>query len=403
MGRIYLDHSATTQLDRRVFDAMAPFHLEKFGNSSSIHSEGQEAFAAVDKAREETGRFLNCDSDEIIFTSGATESDNMAIFGLVRALQKRGTKKMHLITSAIEHPAVLECFRKLEKSDDIDVTYLSVDDKGKINLQEVQKCITQHTMLVSIMYVNSEVGSIQPIEHVGEIVAKVNANRKKKAGGGADKLYFHSDATQAINYLDCDTKKHNLDLLSLSAHKIYGPKGVGALFAKKGTPLESLQLGGHQESNRRSGTLNVPGIVGLGAALEIAGKERENNNEKISVLRDQLVEGLTKKIPNANLNTDLGNASPSHAHFSFAGAEGEAILFDLDFEGIEVSTGSACASGDHKASHVLLEMGIPQEIAHCSIRFTLGKNTTEKDVKKVLKVAPKIIERLRKIAPSVSK
>lgn len=456
--RIYFDHSATTPMDKKVLKEMAPYFGEKFGNPSSIHSFGQAAMAGVDKAREQVAQFLNCEPGEIIFTSGATESDNLALRGVIKALTKRhstnmaqanetkvGVKNPHVITSLIEHDAILEPCLELEK-EGVEITFLPVKSNGVVDLKKLKKAIKDNTALVSIMYVNSEVGSIQPIREIGKIIKKINEKklndwqraRTKDRGdsstglraGKPQPIYFHTDATQALNFLNCDTKYLHVDLLSLSGHKIYGPKGVGALFVKNGTPLKAIQLGGHHEKNLRSGTLNVPGIVGLGAAVSLldkktitakAGQGKQKNkkttsllakeggqenkqtwsetNKRIARLRDMLVSGIMKNIPDVVLNTDRENATPAHAHFSFLGVEGESILIALDLEGIAVSTGSACASSSLKASHVLLAMGIKKEIAHNSIRFSLGKNNTEDEIKKVIKVLPPIIKKLRGMNP----
>jgi len=402
---IYFDHSATTPVDKKVLAAMLPYFNKKFGNPSSIHGFGQEAIAGVDQARGQLAKFLNCDSEEIIFTSGATESDNLALFGVIRALQKRGVKNPHIITSAIEHDAILEPCAKLEKQG-VKITYLPVKSNGLVDVSQFKKAVKDNTVLVSVMYVNSEVGSIQPIREIGKIIKKINKKnlnewkkmRTKNRGAKPRPIYFHTDATQAVNFLNCDTKYLQVDLLSLSGHKIYGPKGEGALFVKKGTEIEAMQLGGHHENNIRSGTLNVPGIVGLGKAIGLIDKEGDVN-KKITNLRDRLVDGIIKNIPDVILNTDRDNASPAHAHFSFLGVEGESILIALDLKGVAVSTGSACASGSLKASHVLTAMGIKKEVAHNSIRFSLGKNNTEAEIKKVLKILPGIIKRLRKMNP----
>jgi cysteine desulfurase len=407
MTKIYLDHSATTPVDGNVLKAMLPYFKNKFGNPSSIHSFGQEALAGVDKARERLAEFLNCGPDEIIFTSGATESDNLAIRGVIKALRAQGVKNPHIITSLVEHDAVLEPCLELEK-EGIEVTFLPVKPNGVVDVAQFKKAVKDNTVLVSVMYVNSEAGSIQPIKEIGKIIKKINESKLKEWGknkpadraGKPRPIYFHTDAVQAVNFLNCDTKHLHVDLLSLSGHKIYGPKGVGALYAKSGTPIKATQLGGHHERNLRSGTLNAPGIVGLGEAVKQLDKKTvEKNNAKIAKLRDMLVDGVMKNIPKVILNTDRENATPAHAHFSFLGAEGESILISLDLAGIAVSTGSACASGSLKASHVLLAMGIPKEIAHNSIRFTLGKHTTEAEIKKAIKILPPIIERLRRMSP----
>ncbi|MFH0955728.1 MAG: cysteine desulfurase family protein, partial [Candidatus Falkowbacteria bacterium] len=318
--KIYFDHSAATPVDKRVLKAMLPYFSQTYGNPSSLHNFGQTALAAVSQARENIAEFLNCRAGEIIFTSGATEADNLAIFGVVGALsQSNQGKKLHIITSAIEHPAVLEPFHQLE-SHGIEVTYLPVEKNGLINLDFFKKSIKDNTVFVSIMYVNSEIGSIQPIREMGKIIEKLNRARGKE--NNRNKIYFHTDAVQALNFLNCDIAYLNVDLLSLSGHKIYGPKGVGVLFAKTGTPIKGVQLGGHHEKNLRSGTLNVPGIVGLGKAVKICGKNREKNNRKILKLRDKFIAGVKRLIPEIIINTDIKHSVPSHANISFIGAEG---------------------------------------------------------------------------------
>ncbi|MDD4272066.1 MAG: cysteine desulfurase family protein [Patescibacteria group bacterium] len=397
--RIYFDHSATTPVDKAVLKAMMPYFSKIYGNPSSLHNFGQAALAAVNQAREKTAEFLNCEPSEVIFTSGATEADNLAIFGVVGALEKNGYgEKPHIITSAIEHPAVLEPFHQLEIRG-FGVTYLPVEKNGVINLKTFRKAIKDNTVFVSIMYVNSEVGSIQPIKAMGEIIKEVNLARAKS--DNKNKIYFHTDAVQALNFLNCDVKYLGVDLLSLSGHKIYGPKGVGALFIKRGTPTRGVQLGGHHEKNLRSGTLNVAGIVGLGAAIKICAKDKKKNNKKIIQLRDKFIAEVKRLIPKVIINTDIKNATPSHANISFIGAEGEAILVALDLEGVAVSTGSACASASLKASPVLTAMGIPDEIAHSTIRFTFGKDNNAMEIKTALKILPPLIEKFRRMAPKL--
>ena len=408
MKNIYLDHSATTQTDKKVFDSMKPYFCDKFGNASSIHNFGQDAMFGVDKSREEVAHFLNCDPDEIIFTSGATESNNLTILGVVNALLKQGIKNPHVITSSIEHPAILAPCKQLEERG-FEVTYLPVKSNGVIDINEFKKAVKENTVLVSIMHANNEIGSIQPIRDVGKTIKKINDKKlndwkklgPKIRGEKPGSIYFHTDATQAVNFLNCDVKWNYVDMLSLSGHKIYGPKGVGVLYVKSGVPIKPLQLGGHQENGLRSGTYNVPGIVGLGKAIEILSKNLVKNNDKISKLRDSLVKGVEKSIPDVVLNTDRQVAVPSHANFSFLGVEGESILISLDLEGIAVSTGSACASGKLNPSHVLLAIGVKQEVSHSSIRFSLGKNTKDAEIKKLLKILPPIIKRLRKMSPEI--
>lgn len=375
---------------------MLPYFSDKYGNASSLHAFGQIAAKAVNQARENIAKLLNCGIEEVIFTSGATEADNLAVFGLVNALRKNNNDKLHIITSAIEHPAVLEPL-KILAGQGVEVTYLPVGKSGLVDLEIFKKSIKDNTVLVSIMYVNSEIGIIEPIREIGEVIEKINAERAGQ--GGKKRIYFHTDAVQALNFLDCDTKKLHLDLLSFSGHKIYGPKGIGVLFVKSGTPIQGLQLGGHHEKNLRSGTLNVPGIVGLAEALRTCSRDREKNNKKILKLRNNFVAAVKKRIKNVRVNTDLKKSTPSLASISFVGAEGESILIALDLSGVAVSTGSACASASLKASPVLLAIGIKEETCHSTIRFSFGKNNTEAEVKKVLKILPPIIERLRKMAP----
>jgi Cysteine sulfinate desulfinase/cysteine desulfurase and related enzymes len=407
---IYFDHSATTPVDKKVLKAMKPYWREHFGNASSIHSFGQQAVFGVDRARKQAADFFGCESEEIIFTSGATEANNLALRGIIKAL-KNEVAHPHIITSKVEHDAIIEPCRDLE-ADGAEITFLPVDAHGIVNPEDVKNAIKENTVLVSIMSVNSEVGICQPIREIGKVVEKTNEARQNEWQriGAAKKLpkpreiYFHTDATQAVNFFDCNVKKLHVDLLSMSAHKIYGPKGVGLLYLKKGVKLAAIQLGGHHERNIRSGTLNVPGIVGLGEALaQITGKSREKDNKKVAVLRDRLVAGLTEKIPNIVLNTFRENSTPAHAHFTFRGAEGESILISLDFAGIAVSTGSACASNSLKSSEVLAAMGVCEEDSNYSIRFTLGKDNTREEIEKVIKVLPPIVVNLRKMNPVYGK
>lgn len=415
MKNIYLDHSATTPVDDKVLKAMKPYFSQNFGNASSIHSFGQAAVAGADIAREQLADFFNCVPEEIVFTSGATESNNLAIKGVMQALKKNSKQKLHVITSVIEHDAVLEPCMELEK-EGVEITHLPVKKNGVVDVEKFKKTIRPNTVLVSVMHINSEVGAIQPIREIGKIIKKINdkkLNEWKKArtrdrGPRPEPIYFHTDATQAVNFFNCDVAWNYVDMLSMSAHKIYGPKGVGALYKKKQVPMAALQRGGHHETDLRSGTLNVSGIVGLGSAVEILGGRgkkgepsptQQKINKKVSKLRDLLVKEIQDKIPDVILNTDRKNSTPSHAHFSFLGVEGESILIALDLGGVAVSTGSACASGSLKASHVLLAMGINKEIAHNSIRFTLGKNNTEGEIKQVIKKIIPIIKKLRKMNP----
>ncbi len=420
MPKIYFDHSATTPVDKKVLKEMLPFFSENFGNPSSIHTFGQTALAGVDRARARVAAFLNCEPKEVVFTSGATEADNLAIKGLSNGLRKQGKNysDMHIITSAVEHDAILEPVAELEKKGAA-ITRVRVRKNGVVDMDDLQKAINDKTVLVSIMWVNSEVGAIMPIREIGKLIKKVNERRlnewkKMRAGERKAKpepIYFHTDATQAVNSMNCDVKWNYLDMLSLSGHKIYGPKGIGVLYKKQAVPLVSLQKGGHHENNLRSGTLNTAGIAGLGAALALLGKgekgepsrEQAQSNKKIREVRDYLVKAVIKNIPDAILNTDMENSAPGHAHFSFLGIEGESILLSLDMAGIAVSTGSACASGSLKPSHVLLAMGIKTEVAHNSVRFTLGKHNTKAEADVLIKALVPAVKRLRKMNPLYQK
>ena len=428
MQKIYLDHSATTPVDPQVLKKMQPYLTDIFGNASSAHSFGQEAMKGVDWAREQLAQLFGCKFKEIIFTSGATESNNLVLQGLLAAFRKNKEQsasakatadkgKFHIITSKIEHPAILEPCQELVKQGLAEVTCVGVNKLGLVNLPEIKKAIKANTILVSIMYVNNEVGTIQPIKEIGRMIEKVNKERSKKHEtenkkfGVFDRVYFHIDAVQAVNYCEMRADFLKADLMTISGHKIYGPKGVGALYIRENTPLKSVTFGGHQEYNIRPGTYNVAGIVGLGAAVELVNNEKFASADpatmlrmtasavKIKKLRNDLIEGLKKKIPNIQLNGDLENRVPSNANISFENAEGESMLLMLDLEGIAVSTGSACASGSLEPSHVLRAMEIPADICHASLRFTLGKGTTKKEIDKVIEILPKIVARLRQMSP----
>lgn len=411
MKNIYFDYSATTPVDDKVLKAMMPYFSEIYGNASSIHSFGQEAMAGVDKARTRAAKFLNCQDDEIIFTSGSTESDNLAIKGVIKALKKKGLKNLHAITSAVEHDAVLEPFTELE-NDGVEVDHVNVLSNGVVDIEDLKKKIKDNTVLVSIMHVNSEVGAVMPIREIGKIIKKHNEKRERewKKLGAKDRaekpqeIYFHTDATQGVNFFNQDVKWNYVDMLSMSAHKIYGPKGVGLLYKNKKVPMLALQKGGHQEWNMRSGTINVSGIVGMGAAISLINKEdQEKENKRLAKLRDLLIDGIKANVPDIVVNTDIDNSTPAHANISFLGVEGEAMLMLLDMEGIAVSTGSACASGSLKASHVLIAMGIKVEVAHNSLRFSLGKSNTEADISEVIDKLPPIIKKLRQMNPLYNK
>lgn len=384
MKKIYLDNSATTAVDPAVLKAMLPFLNKDFGNPSSVHSFGQKALTAVDEAREDVAQYLHCTAQEIIFTSGATESNNLAIQGTINQLLKNN-KPIHVITTKIEHPSVLEVFRAMEKRQNVEVSYLDVDASGVIKLEQLKKMIKPNTALVSIMYANNEVGAIQPIKEVSALIKSVNP-----------KILFHTDAVQAMNYLNCNVEDLRVDMLSFSGHKIYAPKGCGALFVKKGVKLEPLILGGHHEYGLRSGTLNVPGIVGLGKAVELI--DAKKNCAHVLKIKNKLLKEI-KKIADIKFNGEGTTQLPNIINVSFKNAEGESILMMLDMAGIAVSTGSACSSGSLEPSHVLTAMGVPEEWSHGSIRTSLGKFNTEADIDLFAKQIIPIIKKLRQMAP----
>ncbi len=379
----YFDHSATTPVDFEVLKAMEPYFSNIFGNASSIHGFGQEAMAAVDNSRRKIADFLGCKPYEVYFTSGATESNNLAILGTVKSGD-------HIITSKIEHPAVIEPCQEIENRG-VEVTYVKVNKKGLVSVKDVMEEIRENTVLISIMYVNNEIGTIQPIAEIGRLVKNLNKSRKQK-------IYFHTDAVQAVNYCEMKVNDLNVDMLSFSSHKIYGPKGIGVLYKKAGVPVSPIQFGGHQEKNIRPGTLNVPAIVGFGKAVELVLKNKKNAF-KIKKIRDRIIKKVLKNIPDTYINGDLERRIPNNAHFSFRGVEGESMLLLLDQQGIAVSTGSACSSGLLQPSHVLMALGIDPLLAHGSLRITLGRESNEKEADFLLSRLPRIIKRLRKISP----
>src|SRR3989338_2779344 len=392
MKRIYLDYAATTPTHSDVFAAMEPYFGEKFGNPSSIHSFGRETRSAVEKVREQVAALISAKPEEIVFTSGGTESNNFALNGIAEINKTKGN---HLITSRIEHPAVLEPCQHLEKQGFV-VTYLPVDKDGLINSDDVKKAITDKTILVSIMMANNEIGVIEPIEEINRVI-------KDKLEKQGQKIYFHVDAVQAFGAIPIDVNKLGMDLLSCSGHKLYGPKGVGALYIRKGTRIAAFMRGGHQEKNRRASTENVPGLVGFGKACELALRELDSRVEHLTGLRDKLIKGLLDKIPETQLNGHPTRRLPNNVNVSVRYIEGESMLLNLDMEGIAASTGSACTSGTLDPSHVLLAIGLPHEIAHGSVRFTLGRLTTQEDIDHVLDVFPKIVEKLRAMSPLYKK
>jgi len=383
---IYMDHSATTFVKPEVLEVMIPWFTKHFGNPSSIYSIAHESKKAIDAARVQTAKGLGADPDEIYYTSGGSESDNWAIKGVALANRKRGN---HIITTQIEHHAVLHTCQFLEK-EGFEITYLPVDRYGLVNPADLEKAITDKTILISIMYANNEIGTIEPITELGAIARK-------------HKVYFHTDAVQAIGNIPIDVKSQNIDLLSLSAHKFYGPKGVGALYIRKGVRIENLIHGGGQERRRRAGTENIAGIVGLGQAIEMATMDIPGHNAKIQLMRDRLIKGVLEKIPNARLNGHPEKRLPGNFNVSFEFIEGESMLLWLDDEGICASTGSACTSGSLEPSHVLLATGLPVEISHGSLRLSLGDANTIEDVDFVLDVLPKVVKKLRDMSPLYQK
>lgn len=382
MHKIYLDHSATTRVDDDIAKAMLTYMTDHFGNPSSVHSFGREAKKALEEAREKVARAIGAQPSEIIFTSGGTEADNMAIRGAAIAGKKRGN---HIITSQIEHHAVLDTCKALER-EGFTVTYLPVDEHGAVNPGDVRQAITDQTILITIMHANNEVGTIQPIREIGAIA------REKG-------ILFHSDTVQSIGKIPVNVDELNLDMLSISAHKFYGPKGIGALYMRRGTKNMPIAFGGAQERKRRPGTENMPGIVGFGMAIEKAVAGLEQQAEYQTKLRDKLINGITSRISDLKLNGHPVMRLPNNINFSFHFIEGESLLLSLDMKGIAASSGSACTSGSLDPSHVLLAMGLSHEIAHGSLRMTLGKDNTEEEIDYVLEILPEIVERLRAMSP----
>ena len=386
MKNIYFDNAATTRLDEEVLNEMIPYLKENYGNASSIYKLGRDSKKAVEDSREKIAQVLNCKSNEIYFTAGGSESDNTAIKGIARANKLKGN---HIITSKIEHPAVLETCKNLEK-EGFEVTYISVDENGIINLEELKKSVKDTTVLITIMFANNEIGTVQPIEEIGKIAKEKN-------------IYFHTDAVQAVGSIKIDVQKLNIDSLSLSGHKLYGPKGLGALYVKSGIKFEKFVDGGHQERNKRAGTENVAGIVGIGKAIEIAYSDLEEHNKKIKELRDYYVAQVTSKIPYVKVNGDMKKRLPGNSNISFRFIEGEGLLLNLDLKGVCASSGSACTSGSLDPSHVLLAIGLPHEIAHGSLRITIGKYNTKKEIDYLVENLIEIVNRLRDMSPLYEK
>ena len=382
MKTIYLDNNATTKTDEEVLNTMMPYLLDNYGNPSSIYKIGRENKKAIEDSREKVAQILNCEPKEIYFTSGGSESDNTAIRGIAYCYKNKGN---HIITSKIEHPAVLETCKQLEK-EGFEVTYIGVNKNGIIDLEELEKSIKSTTILITIMFANNEIGTIEPIKEIGEIARKNN-------------IIFHTDAVQAVGSVKIDVRKLNIDSLSLSAHKFYGPKGIGVLYVKRGIQFNKIINGGHQERNKRAGTENVAGIVGLAKAMDLAYRNLEANNKKVKELRNYYVKQIKEKIPYIKINGDMEKRLPGNSNISFRFIEGEGLLLNLDLKGICASSGSACTSGSLNPSHVLLAIGLPHEIAHGSLRISIGKYNTKEEIDYVIENLVEIVDRLREMSP----
>ncbi|MDR3265623.1 MAG: cysteine desulfurase NifS [Synergistaceae bacterium] len=384
MQNVYLDYAATTPTDPEVLEAMTPYFTEFFGNPSSVYSLAGKSRAAIEKARVQTATALNALPEEIFFTGSGTEADNWALKGTLEKLRSKGA---HVITTKIEHHAILHTGDYLEKVEGGSVTYLPVDDEGRVRLEDLKAAVTDKTILVSVMFANNEIGTIQPIREIGEFC------REKG-------ILFHTDAVQAAAQVDIDVQALSIDMLSMSAHKMYGPKGTGAFYVRRGLKLENFVHGGGQEKGRRASTENIAGIVGMGFAIEKMKARLPQEKPRISALRDRLIEGVLKVVPHAKLNGARGDERlPNNTNFSFIGIEGETLLLDLDSKGISASTGSACSSGSLDPSHVLMAIGLTHEQAHGSLRMTLGRGTTGEQIDYVLEVLPEIVARRRKMSP----
>ena len=383
---IYMDHSATTPVKKEVLEEMLPYFSEFYGNPSSVYQLSSKSKLAIDKAREQVAKGMGAKKNEIYFTGGGSETDNWAIKGIAYRHREKGN---HIITTKIEHHAVLHTCEYLQKQG-FEVTYLDVDEYGMVRLEELEASIKDNTILISIMFANNEIGTIQPIKEIGEIARK-------------HKVLFHTDAVQAVGSVKIDVNEMNIDLLSMSAHKLYGPKGVGALYIRQGIKIDPLIAGGAQERNKRAGTENIAGIVGTGKAVELAYEHLEENNRKLIALRERLIKGIQDKIPHVRLNGHPEKRLPGNVNFCFQFIEGEALLLSLDMVGVAGSSGSACTSGSLDPSHVLLSIGLPHEIAHGSLRLSLGLSNTEEEVDYVVDQLTGIVDRLRKMSPLYDK
>jgi len=389
MNRVYLDYNATTPVEPEVLDAMLPYFSGEFGNASSIHTFGQKARAAVETAREQVAALVGARPQEIFFTSGGTESDNHAVFGIAAPSANSRKFRPHVITSFVEHEAVLNACQALERQG-VDVTYLHVDQDGLIDLEDLRGAIRQETALITIMHANNELGTVQPLEEIGRIAKDAD-------------VYFHTDAVQSAGKIPIDVHQFHLDLLSLSGHKLYAPKGIGALYVRGGTRLKQLLYGGHHQRGMRPGTENVAGIVGLGKAVEIARQSLANDAKRLSTLRDQLEHGLLHRVPHSRINASRAPRTPNTANLVFPGVEGEALLIALDLKGLACSTGAACSSGAVEPSHVLTAIGLPAEEARASLRFSLGRHSTQTDIDFALQAVPAAVAQLRQLSPTYQK
>lgn len=390
MPEIYLDNAATTPVDSRVFAVMQPFLVEDYGNPSSFHRPGKTAKDAIDEARAQVAKVIGARADEVTFTSGGSEANNLAVLGVARA---HATAGKHLISARTEHPSVLEALEHLAKKEGFEVTYISVDADGLVDPAEVVAAIRPDTTLVTVMLANNEIGTIAPVREIGSLIRKNREARKSIYP------FFHTDACQAVGAIEVDVQKLNVDLMTVNSSKIYGPKGVGALYARRGIKIAPLMFGGAQEKGIRPGTENVAGIVGFGEAITIANQERDEQSARLAPLRDYLIEGILKSIPKTRLNGHPTQRLPNNVNISVMDIEGEALLLYLDAKGVYASTGSACTSATLDPSHVILALGLPYEVAHGSLRFTLGRSTTKEDLDYVLEVLPPLVAKLRAISP----
>jgi cysteine desulfurase len=385
MNRVYLDHNATTGVAPEVLEAMLPYLAAEYGNAASIHTFGQKARAAVETARDQVAALIGARAQEIVFTSGGTEADNHAIFGVV-APAASSPSRPHVITSSIEHEAVLNTCQALEKQN-VDVTYLAVDNEGLVTPNKLKRALRTETVLITVMHANNELGTVQPLNEIGRVAAEAD-------------VYFHTDAVQSAGKLPIDVNALGVDLLTLSGHKFYAPKGIGALYIRGGTRLQQLLYGGHHQRGFRPGTENVPAIVGLGQAAELAGKSLTEDATRISALRDRLEQGLLERVPHSRVNAARAPRTPNTANITFHGIEGEALVIALDLKGLACSTGAACSSGAVEPSHVLTAIALPPEEARASLRFSLGRHTTAADIDFALQIVPATVDQLRELSPT---